>query len=57
MTFMKLPLLRKKHGFLDTEEKVQSACASLEKATEDDYRKYDDAQRHAYEEAHAMLLE
>lgn len=57
MTFMKLPPLKEKQGFLDTEEKVLLACASLEKATEKDYKKYDDAQRTSYEEAHSMLLD
>ncbi len=37
--------MTKKRGFLDTEEKVRNAQRSLEKATEVDYKKYNEAKR------------
>ncbi len=57
MTFIKLPPMEEREGLLDTEEKVSDARRSLEEATEEDYRRFDEAKRTAYEEAHTRLLD
>jgi hypothetical protein len=57
MTFINLPPMEEREGLLDTVEKVSEARRSLEAATEDDYRRFDEAKRTAYEEAHTKLLD
>lgn len=48
--------MEKREAFLDTEEKVREAWDSLEKATEEDYKKYDEAKRIVQCAAQTKLL-
>lgn len=56
MSIIKLPPMEEREGFLDTEEKVRAAWDSLEKATEEDYKKYDEAKRTVQCAAQTKLL-
>ncbi|MFQ5962865.1 MAG: hypothetical protein ACE5KZ_01110 [Candidatus Scalinduaceae bacterium] len=57
MSIMKFPPMEEKKGFLDTNEKVHEAWCSLEKATEKDYKKYDEAKRAVQEISQTKLLD
>lgn len=50
-------ILIPKPGFLDTEEKVREACESLRKATEEDFKKLDNAKRQSLIDARKILLD
>lgn len=56
MSIIKLPPMEERKGFLDTEEKVREAWESLEKATAEDYKKYDEAKRAVQCAAQTKLL-
>jgi hypothetical protein len=56
MYIIKLPSMEERKGFLDTEEKVREAWESLEKATAEDYKKYDEAKRAVQCAAQTKLL-
>ena len=57
MNLMKLPPFEKREGLLDAEEKVREARRSLEAATEEEYKLYDEAKRAAREEARTIILD
>lgn len=56
MSNIELPPMETREGFLDTEEKVRDAWDSLEKATAEDYKTYDEAKRTVQGAAQTKLL-